>query len=130
VGTGESSIIISTRVERKALTWYGLCFSVLARMEKNLAENADLWSLFEVICNLRKPTQCAEFFRDLCTLNELEAMAERWGIVQLLDRGLPYREISQVTGASTATVTRIAHWLRYGEGGYEAALRELRSEEK
>ena len=99
-------------------------------MEKKLAENADLWSLFGVICNLRKPAQCADFFRDLCTLNELEAMAERWSIVQLLDKGLPYREISQMTGASTATVTRIAHWLRYGEGGYEAVLQELRSEEK
>ena len=93
-------------------------------------ENVALWSLFEVICSLREPRQCAEFFRDLCTMSELEAMAERWSIVQLLDQGLPYRQISQRTGASTATVTRIAHWLRHGEGGYAAALRQTGSEEK
>ena len=62
------------------------------------------------------------FFRDLCTLSELEAMAHRWEVVQLLDQGLPYQEISRRTGASTTTVTRVAHWLRHGEGGYRAAL--------
>ena len=97
-------------------------------MEKDLTENEALWSLFEVICRIDDPRRCAEFFRDLCTVSELEAMAERWSVVQLLDRGLPYREISRKTGASTATVTRIAHWLRHGEGGYRAALGETRSE--
>ena len=62
------------------------------------------------------------FFRDLCTLSELEAMAHRWQVVRLLERGLPYLEIAERTGASTTTVTRVAHWLRHGEGGYRLAL--------
>jgi uncharacterized protein YerC len=43
-------------------------------------------------------------------------------VVKLLDQGLPYQEISRQTGASTTTVTRVAHWLRHGEGGYRTAL--------
>ena len=62
------------------------------------------------------------FFRDLCTLSELEAMAHRWAVARLLERGLPYLEIAERTGASTTTVTRVAHWLKHGEGGYRAAL--------
>ena len=62
------------------------------------------------------------FFRDLCTLSELEAMAHRWQVARLLEQGLPYLEIAERTGASTTTVTRVAHWLRHGEGGYRLAL--------
>ena len=56
------------------------------------------------------------------TRAELEAMAHRWQVAQLVDQGLPYLEISERTGASTTTVTRVAHWLRHGEGGYRLAL--------
>jgi TrpR-related protein YerC/YecD len=49
-------------------------------------------------------------------------MAHRWQVVRLLERGLPYLEIAERTGASTTTVTRVAHWLRHGEGGYRLAL--------
>ena len=62
------------------------------------------------------------FFRDLCTLSELEAMAHRWQVARLVEQGLPYLEIAERTGASTTTVTRVAHWLRHGEGGYRLAL--------
>ena len=53
-------------------------------------------------------------------------MAQRWAVVRLLDGGLHYAEISKRTGASTATITRIASWLHHGEGGYLAALDRLR----
>ena len=49
-------------------------------------------------------------------------MAHRWHVARLLALELPYLEIAQRTGASTATVTRVANWLRHGEGGYRAAL--------
>ena len=62
------------------------------------------------------------FLRDLCTISELEAMGHRWAVAQLVDRGLPYLEVAQKTHASTTTVTRVAHWLRHGEGGYRLAL--------
>jgi TrpR-related protein YerC/YecD len=78
--------------------------------------------LFEAILSLRTPEESAAFFRDLCTLSELEAMAHRWQVARLVDAGLPYQAVASQTGASTTTVTRVAHWLRHGEGGYRLAL--------
>lgn len=68
----------------------------------------------------------ARFLRDLCTLAEIHDLAQRWAIVRLLDSGKHYAEIARETGASTATITRIAGWLRHGEGGYRQALERLR----
>ncbi|MBI5728496.1 MAG: helix-turn-helix domain-containing protein [Candidatus Magasanikbacteria bacterium] len=65
-----------------------------------------------------------KFLRDLCTLEELAELSRRWQAVQLLHDGLPYRAVAKRTGLSTTTVTRIAHWLHHGEGGYRAALRQ------
>jgi TrpR-related protein YerC/YecD len=92
-------------------------------MEQALRENPSLWELFEAITRLDNSEDTARFFRDLCTLRELKAMAERWQVARMIDKGMPYRRISEITGASTATVTRIAHWLRHGEGGYRILLR-------
>ena len=78
--------------------------------------------LFDAVLTLRTRDEAERFFRDLCTIAELEAMADRWEAVRLLERGLPYLEIAARTHASTTTVTRVAHWLRYGEGGYRLAL--------
>ena len=78
--------------------------------------------LFDAILALESRAELERFFRDLCTLSELEAMGHRWQVAQLVDRGLPYLEISDRTGASTTTVTRVAHWLKHGEGGYRLAL--------
>jgi TrpR-related protein YerC/YecD len=81
--------------------------------------------LFEAILRLESPDDASAFFRDLCTLGELHDMAQRWAVVRLLDAGMHYAEISHRTGASTATITRIAQWLRHGEGGYATALVRL-----
>lgn len=78
--------------------------------------------LFEAILALKTTDEVAHFFRDLCTLAELEAMAHRWQVARLLDQELPYLEVARRTGASTTTVTRVAHWLRHGEDGYRLAL--------
>jgi TrpR-related protein YerC/YecD len=83
--------------------------------------------LFEAIVRLRSVGEASRFFRDLCTLGELHDMAQRWAVVRLLDAGMHYAEISHRTGASTATITRIAQWLHHGEGGYAAALEQLHS---
>ena len=82
-------------------------------------------ALFGAILRLDDPQETQRFFRDLCTLNELRDMAQRWAVVRLLDSGLHYAEISRLTGASTATITRIASWLNHGEGGYRAMLDKL-----
>ena len=69
---------------------------------------------------LRNRDEARRFLRDLCTLGELEALAHRWQIVRLLDEGLPYLEIAERVHTSTATVTRVAQWLRHGAGGYRS----------
>src|ERR671937_99400 len=83
--------------------------------------------LADAVLTLESRDEVRRFLRDLCTLTELEAMAHRWQIAQLLDRGrLSYVEIADEVGGSTATVTRVAHWLRHGAGGYRLALDRLR----
>jgi TrpR-related protein YerC/YecD len=85
----------------------------------------DTDALFETILALRTPDEAGRFFRDLCTLGELHDMAQRWAVVRQLSEGRHYAEISRDTGASTATITRIASWLRHGEGGYQLMLDRL-----
>ena len=86
----------------------------------------EIQELSETIAGLRSVEETERFLRDLCTIGELEAMAHRWQVAQLLDQGLPYHEIARRTGASTTTVTRVAQWLRHGEGGYRSALERLK----
>ena len=83
-------------------------------------------ALLDAIVRLDDRDDAARFLRDLCTLGELHDMGQRWAVVRMLDDGLHYAEISQLTGASTATITRIASWLNHGEGGYRAMLDRLR----
>lgn len=89
---------------------------------------ADNWrtqdtdALVEAILRLDDREAAERFLRDLCTLGEIHDMAQRWAVVRLLDAGMHYAEISKRTGASTATITRIASWLNHGEGGYRAML--------
>jgi TrpR-related protein YerC/YecD len=82
--------------------------------------------LVEAIANLRDPIVVAAFLRDLCTSTELDAMGQRLQVARLVDQGMSYQEISRRTGASTATVTRVAQWLHHGEGGYSAVLKKGR----
>jgi TrpR-related protein YerC/YecD len=83
--------------------------------------------VFETIASLRTPDEVEHFLRDLCTISELDAMAHRWQVAQLLNEGLPYLEVAKRAHASTTTVTRVAQWLRRGEGGYALALRRRRA---
>ena len=78
--------------------------------------------LLDALVALPDRAAAARFLRDLCTLRELHDMAQRWQVVQLLDQGRHYAEISRETGASTATITRIAQWFHHGTGGYREAL--------
>lgn len=99
-------------------------------MERNLRKNESVRKLFEAIASLRDVDECARFLRDLCTVYELEAMAERWQVAQRVAEGIPYRKISEETGASTTTVTRIAHWVKYGEGGYRMMLDRMKRQKE
>ena len=86
-------------------------------------EQAAERKLFEAMAALRTPEECRAFFRDLCTPAEIQAMADRWAVVEPLQRGLPYREIHKLTGVSVTTIGRVARFVAAGNGGYELALR-------
>jgi TrpR-related protein YerC/YecD len=94
----------------------------MAKEQSHSWASTEIRDLFETILALRNRDEAERFFRDLCTIAELEAMAHRWQVARLVDEGLPYHEVSRRTGASTTTVTRVAHWLRHGEEGYRLAL--------
>jgi TrpR-related protein YerC/YecD len=83
-------------------------------------------ALIEALLRLDSPDAAVRFLRDLCTLGELHDMAQRWAVVRMLDAGMHYAEISRRTGASTATITRIASWLNHGEGGYRDMLERFK----
>ena len=83
---------------------------------------AGLAALADAFVSLRTRDEAQRFLRDLCTLPELEALAHRWQTALLLEQGLPYVEIAERVPTSTATVTRVAQWLRHGTGGYRIAL--------
>ena len=85
----------------------------------------DTRALLDAIVSLEDADEAADFLRDLCTLGELRDMSQRWAVVRLLDAGMHYGQISRETGASTATITRIASWLHHGEGGYRRLLDKL-----
>jgi TrpR-related protein YerC/YecD len=92
-------------------------------MLKQSEAAADRRALFAAVLALESAAECGAFFADLCTPAELEALSGRWKVARLLDKGIPYREISQKTGISTATVTRVARCLTYGsDGGYRRQL--------
>ena len=86
--------------------------------------------LADAVLLLRDRDDATRFLRDLCTLAELEQLTHRWQIVRLLEQKVAYLEIAERIGTSTATVTRVAHWLRHGTGGYRVVLeRTLRREQ-
>lgn len=90
-------------------------------MEKEL-NTKQTKELFEIISKLETPKEAQKFLRDLCTLSEILAMSERWQDAKLVDDGIPYRKIAEANNSSTATVTRVAHWLKHGKGGYRMML--------
>lgn len=90
-------------------------------------QTSETEELIEKIVSLQDATEGAAFLRDLCTRKELDEMSRRWQAVKLLDQSIPYREISEQTGLSTATITRINQWLQYGTGGYRTMLDHERS---
>ncbi|HEY8509921.1 MAG TPA: YerC/YecD family TrpR-related protein [Steroidobacteraceae bacterium] len=82
-------------------------------------------NLYAAIATLQSVEECRAFFRDLCTPAELQAMADRWAVVEPLQRGLSYREIHKLTGVSVTTIGRVARFLANGNGGYTLALQRL-----
>lgn len=84
-------------------------------------------ALYAAVLELKTVEEARAFFRDLCTPAELQAMADRWAVVELLERGLPYREVQRLTGVSVTTIGRVARYLTQGNGGYASVASRLRS---
>lgn len=81
--------------------------------------------LFEAISNIESVDECYDFFEDLCTIKEIQDMAQRLETAILLKRGMSYSEITAQVGVSSATIGRVNKCINYGTGGYEAAIRKL-----
>ena len=82
-------------------------------------------NLVNAMLTQRSPDELRAFLRDLCTPAELQAMADRWAVVECLQQDLPYREIHRLTGVSLTTIGRVARYLAAGAGGYALAVRRL-----
>ena len=82
-------------------------------------------SLFEAILNLRTKEECYLFFEDLCTVNELLSLSQRFEVAAMLRRGRTYLDIAEKTGASTATISRVNRSLNYGNDGYEMVFSRI-----
>ena len=94
---------------------------------KEVINSKEAIELFQAILKLEDTTECKKFFRDLCTVSEIKSMSERFQVAKKVNEGVSYRKINETTGVSTATVTRVAHFLHHGMGGYKLILKRLNS---
>jgi TrpR-related protein YerC/YecD len=92
------------------------------RQETQRQQAASEDALFRAIISLLEVAECRNFFRDLCTPAELQALVDRWQVVELLEQGLTYRKIQELTGVSVTTIGRVARFLADGFGGYRVAI--------
>ncbi|MBQ3865874.1 MAG: TrpR-related protein YerC/YecD [Clostridia bacterium] len=82
--------------------------------------------LYHAVASLETEEQCARFLEDLCTIKEVQDMAQRLDTAILLDKGMNYQTISREVGISTATISRVSRCLNYGQGGYREVLELLK----
>ncbi len=81
--------------------------------------------LFDAVLALQSKEECYSFFEDLCTVNELLSLSQRFEVASMLKAGKTYLEIAEKTGASTATISRVNRSLNYGSDGYELIFQRL-----
>lgn len=84
--------------------------------------------LFEAILCLENKEECYSFFEDLCTVNELLSLSQRFEVASMLKNHKTYLEIAEETGASTATISRVNRSLNYGNDGYDLVFSRIDSE--
>lgn len=81
--------------------------------------------LFEAILTLENVDECFDFFEDVCTVNEVLSIAQRFSVAKMLRDNKTYLEVAKETGASTATISRVNRSLNYGNDGYEMVFSRL-----
>lgn len=97
-------------------------------MGKNIRSEA-VDELFDAILQLRNREECYKFFEDVCTVNELQSLSQRFEVAKMLTEGKTYLDIAEKTGASTATISRVNRSLLYGSDGYNMVFSRMRKEE-
>ena len=85
--------------------------------------------LFQAILTLRNEEECYTFFEDVCTVNELLSLSQRYEVAKMLREKKTYLEIDERTGASTATISRVNRSLNYGNDGYDLVFERIKGEE-
>ena len=93
-------------------------------------KNESLDRFFEAVLKLEDVDDCYRFFEDVCTVKEIREIAQRLDVAKYLSEGKNYQEISAMTGASTATISRVNKCLNYGSGGYRSMLAKLKESGK
>lgn len=86
----------------------------------------DAKDFYQTLLHLETEEECKNFLRDLLTEREIKEFVNRWKVVRLLDKKMPYEEITEKTGMSSTTIARISKWLHDGMGGYQLMLERLR----
>lgn len=84
--------------------------------------------LFEAILSLQSKEECYLFFEDICTVNELQSLSQRFEVAKMLREDKKYLEIAEETGASTATISRVNRSLNYGNDGYDMVFARMKKD--
>ena len=97
-------------------------------MDKYMSQlhTKEIDSVFGAILTLKDEEECYRFFQDICTVTELQSIAQRWEVARQLDQGVTYQDISKTLNASTATISRVNRSLAYGAGGYRMMLDRMK----
>ncbi|MGI6072069.1 MAG: YerC/YecD family TrpR-related protein [Lachnospiraceae bacterium] len=96
----------------------------------NQIRNSSIDRLFQIIMNLESVDDCYDFFGDVCTVKELQDMAQRLDTAFLLDSGMSYQNITKRIGVSAATIGRVSRCLNYGAGGYRKAIEAAKKDNR
>lgn len=99
-------------------------------MSNSKIRNDEIDQLFEAALLLKDTDECYKFFMDVCTINELQSIAQRYVVAKMLNEKKTYSEIVKTTGASTATISRVNRSLQYGNEGYELVFSRMNSSEE
>ncbi|TMU84796.1 hypothetical protein FGG79_12820 [Bacillus sp. BHET2] len=99
-------------------------------MQINKLRGKELDQLFNAVLSLQDLEECYRFFDDLCTINEIQSLAQRLEVARMLQSGKTYHKIETETGASTATISRVKRCLNYGNDTYQLVLDRVHQEEK
>ncbi|WP_078550244.1 YerC/YecD family TrpR-related protein [Litchfieldia alkalitelluris] len=90
----------------------------------------ELDQLFNAVLSLKDLEECYRFFDDLCTVNEIQSLAQRLEVARMLQEGNTYHKIETQTGASTATISRVKRCLNYGNDAYKMALDRVKENQE